>query len=240
MRSTSQRRPRSRRLFTAALLTLLGVMGLVDQAPAQTAWFPALGGGDVSLPVTSIRQAKLAGTLLQQYDFSCGSAALATLLTHHYGVPTSEATVFSEMFRLGDQQKIRRDGFSLLDMKKYLQAQGFEADGFQQPLDKLLEARVPAIVLISERGYQHFVVVKGLRGDRVLIGDPANGTRAVSRQAFEASWQSRLLFVVHNRMDRARFNLVADWRAAPQAPLNAGVSRDGLGLVTLPKHPGDF
>lgn len=44
-----------------------------------------MGGGDVVMPVISIRQAGLAGlagTLLQQYDFSCGSAAIATLLTH--------------------------------------------------------------------------------------------------------------------------------------------------------------
>lgn len=207
---------------------------------AQPVYLP-LGGGDVALPVTSIRQARLAGTLLQQYDFSCGSAAIATLLTHHYGLPTTESQVFESMYRQGDQKKIQREGFSLLDMKRFLKTQGFEADGFEQSLDKLMEARVPAIVLINENGYHHFVVVKGLRGDRVLIGDPAKGTRAVRRRDFEASWQSRLLFVIHNRMESARFNLAADWRAAPQAPLRAGINRDGLGGVTMPAlGPGDF
>ena len=214
---------------------------LASTAGAQQALLPSMGIGDVVMPVTSIRQARLAGTLLQQYDFSCGSAAVATLLTHHYGYPMTESMVFESMYRNGDQAKIRREGFSLLDMKRFLQAQGFEADGFEQPLDKLAEARVPAIVLINEAGYLHFVVVKGLRGGRVLIGDPANGTRAVPRAAFEASWQSALLFVVHNRMESARFNLAADWRAAPQAPLSAGVNRAGLSGVTMPKHgPGDF
>jgi uncharacterized protein len=210
-------------------------------ARTQQALLPALGGGDVVLPVTSIKQARLASTLQQQYDFSCGSAAIATLLTHHYAYPVSEATVFEHMYRNGDQQKIQREGFSLLDMKQFLQTRGFEADGFEQPLDKLMEARVPAIVLINENGYLHFVVVKGLRGERVLIGDPANGTRAVSRTAFLASWQSSLLFVVHNRMETARFNLAADWQAAPAAPLTAGVNRIDLSGVTLPKNgPGDF
>jgi predicted double-glycine peptidase len=223
-------------------LALAAAMAAVPvPAGAQSAYLPSMGGGDVSLPVTSIRQARLAGTLIQQYDFSCGSAAVATLLSHHYGYPVSESTVFEYMYNNGDQQKIQREGFSLLDMKRFLQAQGFEADGFEQPLDKLAEARAPAIVLINENGYQHFVVVKGLRGDRVLIGDPATGTRAVSRQAFEASWPNGLLFVIHNRMESARFNLVADWRAAPQAPLAAGISRDGLAGVTMPAlGPGDF
>ena len=213
---------------------------MTTTAVAQPVYLP-LGGGDVAMPVTSIRQARLATTLLQQYDFSCGSAAVATLLTHHYGLPTTEGTVFESMYRQGDQQKIQREGFSLLDMKSFLKTQGFDADGFEQSLDKLREARLPAIVLINESGYHHFVVVKGLRGDQVLIGDPANGTRAVLRPDFEASWQSRLLFVIHNRTESARFNLAADWRAAPRAPLTAGVNRDGLAGVTMPAlGPGDF
>lgn len=213
---------------------------MATTALAQPLLLP-LGGGDVVMPVTSIKQARMATTLLQQYDFSCGSAAVATLLTHHYGLPTSESTVFESMYRQGDQKKIQREGFSLLDMKRFLKTQGFEADGFEQSLEKLKEARLPAIVLINENGYHHFVVVKGLRADRVLIGDPANGTRAVSRQDFEASWQNRLLFVIHNRTDLAHFNLAADWRAAPQSPLAAGVNRDGLAGVTMPAlGPGDF
>ena len=225
------------------LLGFLAVMMAVVSTPAeaQKAFLPSMGGGDVTMPITSIRQARLAGTLLQQYDFSCGSAAIATLLTHQYGYPMTEAAVFEYMFRNGDQKKIRTEGFSLLDMKRFLQAHGFEADGFEQPLDKLAEARVPAIVLINENGYQHFVVIKGLSNDRVLIGDPASGTRAMSRASFKTIWQSGLLFVVHNRMTSARFNLTADWRAVPQAPLAAGVSRDSLSGTTMPKHgPGDF
>lgn len=229
-----------RRFKLPPMFALALVTALVPLASAQQAYLPAVAGG-VTIPVASIRQERLAGTLLQQYDFSCGSAAVATLLTHHYGYPMSESTVFEHMYRNGDQAKIQREGFSLLDMKRFLKAHGFEADGFEQPLEKLSEARVPAIVLINENGYLHFVVVKGLRGERVLIGDPANGTRAVSRQAFKAGWQNGLLFVVHNRMESARFNQASDWRAAPQAPLTAGVNRNSLSGVTMPKHgPGDF
>ena len=222
-------------------LLALAALVAAGTSAAQTGWLPAMGGVDVAIPVTSMRQSRLAGTLLQQYDFSCGSAAIATLLTHHYGYPMNEGAVFEHMFEHGDQQKIRTQGFSLLDMKHFLKAHGFEADGFEQPLEKLAETGVPAIALINENGYQHFVVIKGLRGDRVLIGDPANGTRAVPRQRFIASWSSGLLFVVHNRMSAARFNQASDWRAAPQAPLTAGVNQASPAGTTLPKHgPGGF
>jgi len=199
------------------------------------------GGGEYRLRVTSIKEARFAATLHQQFDFSCGSAAIATLLTYHYDYPVTEQLVFEEMYARGDQEKIRHEGFSLLDMKSFLESHGFQADGFQQPLDSLLEARLPAIVLISENGYYHFVVIKGMRNGRLLLGDPSTGTRAMSRRTFESIWVNKLLFVIHNRQDSALFNSVEDWRVAPQAPLGLGVNRDGLQNVTMPKFgPGEF
>src|SRR3954447_13030599 len=148
-------------------------------AEARSIELPYQIGGAYAVPVKSLREARFVASLPQQYDFSCGSAAISTLLTHHYHYPVTEDKVFEEMFRRGDQAKIRVEGFSLLDMKRYLEAHGFEADGFQEPLEKLVSANIPAIVLVNESGYNHFVVVKGLRNGRILLGDPAGGTRAV-------------------------------------------------------------
>lgn len=100
---------------------------------------------------------------------------------------------------------------------------------------------MPAIVLINQNGYQHFVVVKGLQDDRVLVGDPSQGTRSIPIDVFESQWQSKLLFVIHNRMEQARFNLTSDWRVAPRAPLGGVMTRGGVSGVSLPKNgPGDF
>lgn len=223
------------------MLLCIALLAMAEGAAADAAYMPSIAMGDVVIPLTSMRQARTARTLIQKYDFSCGSAAVATLLTHHYDHPVTEQTVFEQMFEHGDQKKIRTEGFSLLDMKRFLAAQGFEADGFKQPLDKLNDARVPAIVLINTDGYHHFVVVKGVQPDRVLVGDPALGTRAIPRKTFEKMWQNGLLFVIHNRMESARFNLAADWRAAPRAPVSTGIARDGMTEITMPKFgPGDF
>jgi len=122
-----------------------------------------------------------------------------------------------------------------------LNAHQFQADGFELPLTKLLESGLPAIVLISDNGYHHFVVVKGMRDGRILIGDPSSGTRAVSRANFESIWINKLLFVIHNKQAQAKFNDEADWLVAPKAPLTAGVSLDSLANVTLSKFgPGDY
>jgi len=199
------------------------------------------GGGAFALRVTSVREARFLATVHQQYDFSCGSAAIATLLTHHYGIAVSEQQAFQEMFLAGDQARIQREGFSMLDMKRFLVARGFAADGFRQPLDSLLQAGFPAIVLVAEGGYHHFVVVKGLRDGRVLLGDPAGGTRALGRAAFEAVWQNGLLFVIYAAPMAPRFNDSADWGAAPRARPGDVLDRSGLLRVTLPKlDAGDF
>ncbi|MCI0150811.1 C39 family peptidase [Paraburkholderia sediminicola] len=198
-------------------------------------------GGYYSLHVTSLKEARFKRTIRQQYDFSCGSAALATLLTYQYNTPTTEQTAFAAMFESGDRDKIRNEGFSLLDIKRYLEAHGFLADGYDLPLEKLEQAQTPAIVLITDHGYHHFVVVKGMRNGRVLVGDPATGTRVMSRESFEQKWQDRVLFVIHNRHEQAKFNDPQDWHVAPEAPLYTGISREGLFSVVVPKlGPGEF
>lgn len=208
---------------------------------AASVELPVQVGGGFTVPVASIKELKFRSTVRQQYDYSCGSAALSTLLTHHYGEPITEEQVFGEMFARGDQAKIRREGFSLLDIKLFLEARGFNADGFEAPLDQLESAGIPALVLLKENGYSHFVVVKGVRSGRVLIGDPAGGTRVMTRSQFDAIWTNRILFVIGNRVDRARFNAAVDWSAAPRAPLDDGVNRDGLAGTLLMKHgPSDF
>ena len=194
-----------------------------------------------NMPVKSMKDLRFQATLRQQYDFSCGSAALATLLSHHYNTPTTEQVAFQEMFTTGDQQKIRREGFSLLDMQRFLKNRGFTANGFQLPLDKLIEAKLPAIVLISDNGYHHFVVVKGAEDGRILLGDPSRGTRLMARERFESIWANRILFVIHEGPVKPGFNLAADWRNAPRAPLGEGASRALESTYGLPKFgPGDF
>ena len=194
-----------------------------------------------AMPVKSMKDLRFQATMRQQYDFSCGSAALATLLTHHYQTPVTEQLAFQEMFTTGDQQKIRREGFSLLDMQRFLKNRGFTANGFQLPLDKLIEAKLPAIVLISDAGYRHFVVIKGADDGRILLGDPSRGTRLMPRERFESLWANRILFVIHEGPVKPGFNLAADWRNAPRAPLSEGALRAMDSTYGLPKFgPGDF
>ncbi len=180
---------------------------------------PALGSE--RLAIRSWQDLKFSSTIHQKYDFSCGSAALATLLTYAYHIPVTEAAVFKSMYRHGNAARIRDEGFSLLDMKNYLARHGVPADGFRNNLATLAELRVPAIVLINYRGYHHFVVVRGIKDGQVLISDPSLGLRTQPISAFKRQW-SGIFFVITADLKQARvaFNSPSVWRAVPEPPID--------------------
>lgn len=226
------------------MTTLRAVIGaatlLALAAPVQAIEL-GMGGLNVKVPVRTIKEARMATVTRQQFDFSCGSAAVSTLLTYHYGRPVTEQAVFDQMFRDGNQAMIRTQGFSLLDMQKFLLTRGLRADGFKLPLEKLFEAKLPAIVLISDKGYNHFVVIKGAADGRILLGDPSTGTRAMSIERFHEVWKNKLLFVIHGYKGMPEFNGAADWRAAPIARLDDPVNRPALDMAAMPRFgPGEF
>ncbi len=129
-----------RRLLLAAA-TVAATLGSFSAARADYINVPADGGKSYNVPVTSLREARYRSTIRQQFDFSCGSAAVATLLTYQYGYPVTEQTVFANMYVNGDQAKIRAEGFSLLDMKRFLESRGFLADGYELPLSSWRKRR---------------------------------------------------------------------------------------------------
>jgi predicted double-glycine peptidase len=216
-------------IAAAALCAFFAAQG----ALAGSVWLPGLV--NVNVPTTSVEELKFDEVVRQQYDFSCGSAALATLLTYHYDDPTDEIKAFNFMYERGDQARIAQAGFSLLDMKRYLEANGYQADGYQSDLKTLANAGIPAIALINYRGYRHFVVVKGMRGGRVLLADPALGTRLVTEVEFEGMWENGVLFIIKNKADVGKrfFNTDQQWRGLAYAPLGAALGSSDLAALTV-------
>jgi hypothetical protein len=192
------------------------------------------GGGEYTTKTKSFLDMRFNDVVRQKYDYSCGSAALATLLTYDYGMPVSETQVLEEMYEVGDRAKIVREGFSLLDMKKYLASRGLRAEGYRQSLDKLAKVGIPAIVLINRNGYMHFVVLRGITDDKVLIADSATGLRATDRKEFESQWNN-ILFVITDKMNvaRASFNTQAAWGKRQMAKLGPAMPDADLASYAL-------
>jgi predicted double-glycine peptidase len=162
--------------------------------------FASAAGAQDATPVRSLLEIRQKNVVVQQWDTSCGAAALATLLKYQHGLDVSEKQIAEAMLRTGDALKVKvRGGFSLLDLKRYADARGLEGVGYLQlGLDDLV-AMAPAIVPITTRGYPHFVVVRGRAGDKLLIADPAFGNRTMDVDAFESAWTQNIGFVVRRR-----------------------------------------
>lgn len=148
-------------------------------------------------PVRSLIEMRHEGVVIQQWDISCGAAALATVFTYDLKIPVTERHVAEDMLRRTDPLRVRvRGGFSLLDMKRYAELWAYSAEGFRGlSFEELLAMRSP-IVPIEEYGNPHFVVVRGLRQGKVDIADPAFGNRLMSIEDFKEVWQTGLGFVV--------------------------------------------
>lgn len=224
-----------------ALLALALALTLAPPAWAGSVVIPGVDSGSMNVKVMSMKERKFRLTVRQKLDFSCGSAALSTLLTYHYGDPVDETTIFKAMWDQGDHQKIRREGFSLLDLKHFLEARGYSADGYAVPLDKLASVGIPAIVLVRENGYNHFVVIKGIRDGKVAVGDPSLGALVYPEQEFEKMMANKIVFVINGLNQKAVFNHPQDWRVREKAPLSLATGPDGLANATLLRRQvGDY
>jgi len=158
-----------------------------------------LGGGaysqDVSLEPFS--ELKYKHIVRQAYDYSCGSAALVTILNFHLGLKVTEQQAMEGMLDKGEKEKIiERRGFSLLDMKRYVASLGVSGAGYRAEVKDLLALTEPAIVPIDYAGAKHFVVLRGIRDGVVFIADPSAGNIAFSVEDFARLWDKNTLFIV--------------------------------------------
>jgi predicted double-glycine peptidase len=217
-----------RSLVLASLLVLFALYpgtaraGDITLATAET--------GNYAIHITSFAEIPFRTVIRQQFDYSCGSAALATMLHFHYGKDTNEAEVFKAMYAAGDQDRIQKLGFSLLDMKNYLASLGYQADGYRLSIGELGRLGTPSIALVQIGSYKHFVVVKGYLDGHFLVGDPALGLRMFSAEDFKSIWNG-IAFVVHDAPAGTEpvFNNANEWRRWTDAhPLTAAILNQPL------------
>jgi predicted double-glycine peptidase len=149
-------------------------------------------------PVRSLQEIRQEGVVIQEWDTSCGAAALATVLTYSLHYPVTERDVATGMLRMTEPLKVKHQGgFSLLDMKHFVETRGLKGTGFRKmTLQQLLALPTP-IVPILQYGNPHFIVVRGLDSDgRMNLADPGFGNRTMSVEDFKDVWSDGIGFVV--------------------------------------------
>ena len=143
--------------------------------------------------VKSLLEMRRENVVMQKWDLSCGAAALTTLLNFQHHDMVTEKQVATGL--MGREEYVKnpllvniRQGFSLLDLKRYADERGYEGIGYGKlTLDSLVK-KAPIIVPLNLLGYNHFVIFRGIKGNRVLLADPAWGNRTLLVEQFESAW----------------------------------------------------
>jgi len=162
--------------------------------------------------VTPENELKYRHVIAQEYDYSCGSAALATLLNYSLGETLSEKQVIQGMMKHGDKEQIKRlRAFSLLDMKRLCNILGYDAAGYRAEIEDIKNPEHwPCIVPIELYGYRHFVVLKGVHDGHVFLADPFSGNISYTLDHFKDAWYENVLFLVEAAAEKPRHqNLLA-------------------------------
>ncbi len=168
------------------------------------------GGLMIRPPVRPYFEIKNKNIIKQKLDFSCGSAAVATILNYYLGLKVTEDQVINGLFKVGNLKLIiKRRGFSLLDIKRFVTLLGYKAVGYKTDVKGLTKLKKPAIVTIVLGKYKHFVVFKGVKDGRVLLADPAFGNTVLPVEEFDRIWYRHIALVIYPKDDRTVNQLIS-------------------------------
>ncbi len=223
-------------IHIAIILLILGPPAL--NADAFTISVP--GNSLFNVRVRSMVALRFKKVVRQGYDVSCGAASLATLLKYYYGKKeVSEKQLIGEIIKVGDREKIKKYGFSLLELKRYAESRGYRSGGFKiKDVNKLAQLKVPAITMIRPRGYAHFVVLKGMSKGQIYYADPAFGNRSKPMEEFAKEWSGVILVVASNKLPaKSAFEMVG----ATKAPVSDVILLQERGFrSSIIPGPGEF
>ncbi len=173
-------------MIKIALASLGSVSGMV-----LTSWVTFATTGHLlfqtsngNIPVTHWKALRDRNIEKQDEDYSCGSAAVATILRSFYHEQVTEKDILAHVIKMGE------DGTaSFADLEKAVAHYGFKAIGLSVSFEQLMQLKIPALVYLQYREKEHFSVVRGIADDgRVRLGDPSWGNRTFSSYQFSRMW----------------------------------------------------
>jgi predicted double-glycine peptidase len=191
------------------------LLGILLPGAALADVIPIPGGAMITVQRKSVVDLRFVNVVRQRFDLSCGAAAVATLLTYFYGDKADEQEVIQQAIKLGDKAKIEKDGFSMLELKQVGERKGYVVQGFKiNKPEAIAELKIPFLTLINNRGYNHFVIVKGTRDGIVYIADSAFGNRSVPIEQFKNEWSLVILvYLSRTKKPNNQFALEPSLRA---------------------------
>lgn len=152
----------------------------------------------VRMSVRSWVEIKNSNLVRQEYDYSCGSASLATILKFFFNDNVGEQEVLDSVLKKkgidkSDKGKLEEKDMKLsfYDLKEFAEERGYKSFGIALSLETLKKLKVPAIVFVTIRKKEHFSVYKGMDDRFIYLADPSFGNIKVSHSRFAEMFYSR-------------------------------------------------
>jgi predicted double-glycine peptidase len=192
----------------------------------------------VSKYPASWMELKTKNVVMQQRDWSCGAAALATLTRYYWGDNTSEDFFLKEVDKVLKGPEIEdrlKNGLTMTDLRKAAVGAGYDSTIGTLSFDKLVQSKVPLIVGIEINKFKHFVVYRGFDGYYVYLADSIRGKVRVPAPEFVSQWQKNAVLVVAKRgaEPKAWAPLLVSKREAFLGELNGVVVQKDLSRPAL-------
>jgi hypothetical protein len=149
----------------------------------------------------SLIELRTKGAVIQSLEYSCGAAALATLMGL-MGSPATEAQVLDSIFgkelpTFEDKKdgKLKLRALTVDDLEKGARKAGFKVVSVQVPdpaeAEKVLYFFKPAITRMVLYGdYLHFVVLRDIEDGWVSVSDPGYGNFKITWKQFYEAWKA--------------------------------------------------
>lgn len=147
--------------------------------------------------------------MIQKWDISCGAAALGTLLNYQFDDYVTEVDIAKGLmdrdeYRKNPELVKSRLGFSMLDIKRYVEGRGYRGIGYGKLDFDSISKMAPLMISVFINGYNHFVVFRGVKGNRVVLADPAWGNRTMTIDRFMDVWMD------YPKIGRVGFHIIDD------------------------------
>lgn len=178
-----------------SLFLYIAVIGLFSACTPTTGKFLVSNVGHpidaTTNRVTSWKALNEQRVIMQQYDYSCGAASLATLMKYYFNDDTSEKKLLEyiqTVFTKEEYTRIEKDGLSFLELEKISRSRGYQTASVRLKLSALKQLSGPVIVFLKTKNYRHFVVLRGIKEDRVFLADPSLGNLRIPIETFKKEW----------------------------------------------------
>ena len=167
---------------------------LVPLHTAAASGLTAVIGNDDAVRTSEARVAThpyFEGVFHQQERYSCGTAALASLLTYWIGDKTSENSLLDRLLGQhgsADRERIFARGLDTKDLATLASSLGYQQRWQTVSIEHYRRVREPVIIFMVYEGEPHWTIYKGYANGEVYLADPSLGNVRMPASEFERMW----------------------------------------------------